>query len=145
MIKEDIQKRIISSLKEHKTVETNVLRFLLSMIKYAEIEKKSDLTDDEVLALFTKEVKKRKESIAMYSKAGRTDLVDEEKTQLQFIEAFLPQGLTEEEVKKIVVTVLANTPDHTNQGRLIGAVMGQVKGRADGTLVARLVQEELKK
>jgi uncharacterized protein YqeY len=145
MIKEDIQKAILISLKGRKETELKVLRFILSEIKYAEINKQKDLTDEEVISLLQKEVKKRNESIDMFQKGGRQELVVDEQKQIKIIEEYLPKQMSNEELSKIVDKIFAITEDKTNMGKLIGMVMGRVKGKADGNKVALLVKDRMDK
>lgn len=144
MIKDQIQKNILLSLKEGRQTETKVLRFVLSQIKYEEIEKGKDVTDEEVITLMQKEVKKRKDAVELFKKGKRLDLVTDEEAQIQVIQVYLPKELTGEELEKIVDEELAKDSDHSNPGKLIGKVMARVKGKADGTFVSKLIFEKLK-
>lgn len=143
MIKEDIQKRILVSLKEKKETELKVLRFVLSEIKYSEINKQKDLTDEEVIGLLQKEVKKRNESIEMFKKGGRLELVVDEQKQIKIIEEYLPKQMSDEELSQIIADIFAITEDKSNTGKLIGMVILKVKGKADGNRVAALVKEKI--
>ena len=143
MIRDDIQKAIFTNLKEGKAMEVKVLRFILSEIKYAEIAKQKDLTDEEAVAVLQKEVKKRKEAIEMFKKGERFDLVTDEEAQLVIIAQYLPKQLPVEELNKIIDSVIAEIGDKSNMGKIIGAVMGRVKGQADGSQVAQLVKQKL--
>jgi uncharacterized protein len=143
MLKDNIQKKIIESLKAGNKTSVKVLRFILSEIKYAEINKKNDLNDEETVTLIRKELKKRKEAVEMFKKAKRDDLVEDEENQIKIIEGYLPKNMESSDLRKIVKETLLSTPDKSNTGRIIGAVMGKVKGQADGAEVARIVKEEL--
>lgn len=143
MIKEDIQKRIISSLKGKKETEVKVLRFVLSEIKYAEINKQKDLTDEETVSLLQKEVKKRREAIEMFKKGKRDDLVQDEEKQISIIEDYLPKQLSNEEINKIIDEILSFSGDTSNIGKIIGQVMAKIKGKADGKIVSELVKQRI--
>jgi hypothetical protein len=143
MIRDDIQKAIFTNLKEGKAMEVKVLRFILSEIKYAEIAKQKDLTDEEAVAVLQKEVKKRKEAIEMFKKGERFDLVTDEEAQLVIIAQYLPKQLPVEELNKIIDSMIAEIGDKSNMGKIIGAVMGRVKRQADGSQVAQLVKQKL--
>lgn len=140
MIKDTIQKNILVALKEKKETELKVLRFVLSEIKYAEINKQKDLTDEETTALLSKEVKKRKEAIEMFRKNNRLELVDDEEKQIVVIETYLPKQISGEELNKIVDETLAGITDKSNIGKVIGMVMPKVKGKADGAKVAEMIR-----
>lgn len=143
MLRDDIQKAILIYLKERKKAELKALRFILSEIKYAEIAKQKELTDEEVITLLQKEVKKRKEAIELFKKGARFELVKDEEEQIKIIEAYLPVQMSQEEVEKIVEETLATIADTSNLGKVIGTVMAKVKGRIDGGIVAQLVRQKL--
>ena len=145
MIKDEIQKAIFRALKEQNQTELTVLRFLSSQIKYEEIAKQKELTDEEVIAVLQKELKKRKEEIEMFRKGKRDDLVEEEEKQLPVIQRYLPEQLSEEELVKIINEAILTIDNKGDIGRIIGLVMTKVKGRADGSLVASLVKQKLVK
>jgi uncharacterized protein len=143
MIKDNIQKKIIESLKKGDKTSVKVLRFILSEIKYAEIAKKSDLNDEETLLLMKKELKKRKEAVEMFRKGNRNDLVKDEEKQNEIIEGYLPKSMSSSELRIIIKETLGLIPDKSNIGRIIGTVMRKVKGKADGAEVSKIVKEEL--
>jgi uncharacterized protein len=143
MIKEQIQKKIIESMKSGDKIRVKVLRFVISEIKYAEINKKFDLTDEETVALLRREVKKRNEAIEMFKKGNRSDLVEDEEKQVEIIKEYMPKNITEDELKILIKKTLVDIPDKSNPGKLIGIVMAKVKGQTDGSIVARLINEML--
>lgn len=143
MIKDDIQQRIFIALKEGKKTELKVLRYISSQIKYEEINKQKELTDEEVIALLQKEVKKRQEAILLFKKAGRSELVEDEEEQIVVIKRYLPRQLSNDELSKIVDEVISSSPDLGNVGKIIGLVMAKVKGQTDGAVVAGLVKQKL--
>lgn len=142
MIKNDIQQAINSALKAGNKLELKALRFVMSGIQYEEIEKKKDLTDEEVVSLVQKEIKKRREAVEMFKSGNRDDLVKDEEEQITVIQKFLPQQLSSEELEKIVTEVIEEVPDK-NMGKIIGLVMSKVKGKADGSAVSSLVRQKL--
>ncbi len=143
MIKKDIEQAIIKALKEKNTLELKVLRFVLSEIKYAEINKQKDLSDEEVLSILRKELKKRKEAIELFKKVAKNDLVEDEQKQLTVIERYLPAQMTEEELNQIIDQTLKDLTDTSSTGKIIGLVIAQTNGQADGSLVATLVKQKL--
>jgi uncharacterized protein YqeY len=143
MIKEKIQKEILVSLKQKKETDLKVLRFLLSSINYAEIAKGKALTDEEIISLFQKELKKRKEAIEMFKKAKRMEIVADEEKQLAIIQAYLPVQMSQEELEIIINGEIKKINGVPNIGQVIGLVMAQVKGKADGSLVSALVRQKL--
>ena len=145
MLKDNLQTDMITALKAKDSVRLDVLRFVISTIKYAEIEKKTELTDEEVTKLLQKEVKKREEALEMMKKSGRTELIDKEEKQLEILRSYLPKQMSDVDLEKIIDQVLAKNPEAQNPGPLIGQVMAQVKGQADGRRVASILTQKLQK
>jgi uncharacterized protein YqeY len=133
------------ALKAKDKDRLSVIRMVRAEVKQAEIDKRDSLTDDEVFDVILREVKKRKDAIAEYTKAGREELAKKEQQELAILEQYLPQPLTEEELRAIVAETVQslNVSSKKEMGKAIQAVMSQVKGRAEGKTVARLVQEAL--
>jgi hypothetical protein len=142
MLKEEIQKRIISALKRKNQTELKVLRFILSQINYAEIDKKQKLTDQDIILLMQKEMKKRLEAIEMFKKSNRTDIVMDEENQVDIIKEFLPKQLSEDEIEKIIEKVIS-IDENANMGMIIRKVMEETKGKADGKIIAEIVKQKL--
>ena len=123
-----------------------VIRTLMSAIKNAEIDSQSELDDDGIIIVFTKQAQQRKDSIEAYQKAERQDLVDNEKAELDFISQFLPAQMSEEEIQKLVDKVIneLNATNPSDMGKVMGKLMPQIKGKADGKLVNSIVSSKLK-
>lgn len=146
MLKEKIEKLMHQALKEQDKERLNVLRFVLSQINYAQIEKHEALTDNEILEVLKKEAKKRKEALVLIRKSHREDLIKSEEVQIKIIEEFLPKPMGEVEIEKIIDEVIKVHPDKigANPGQIIGMVLKKTGSNADGSLVASLVQQKLK-
>ena len=162
-IKEKIQEDLNSALKEKKELEVSVLRLLLSAIfnkekekryklskekpelKEEELEKESELTDEKVIDVISSEIKKRKESILEFEKGKRPELVEKEKKELEILEKYLPEQLSEEEIKKLAKEVIEKigATGPKNIGKVMTELMPKIKGKADGTLVSKIVKELL--
>lgn len=150
MLKQQLKDQLKESMLAKSELRTSVIRFILSGITYYEINRGGagyEATDEDVMAVIEKEVKQRKDSIEAYEKAGRTDLADKEKAELEILETYLPEQMNEEEVKKYVEDAVAETGATTPQdmGKVMAVLMPKVKGKADGTLVSRLVREAIQK
>lgn len=144
MIKEEIQKAVINAMKGKRATELKVLRFVLSLLQYEEINKQKKLTDDEVIAVLRKEIRKRKEAIELFKRGKRQELVTDEEAQIKIIEQYLPQQMSEADLEKVVDNVMAvSEKSMANMGKLIGAVMEKVKEQADGARVALMVKKKL--
>lgn len=118
----------------------------MSAIKNAEIDSQSELDDDGIITVFTKQAQQRKDSIEAYQKAERQDLVDNEKAELDFISQFLPEQMSEQEIQKLVEIVIneVNATNPSDMGKVMGKLMPQIKGKADGKLVNSIVSSKLK-
>ncbi len=144
-LKERLKEDMKAALKAKDKEKLSVIRMLQALIKNAEIDKRGELTDEEIISLLQKYAKQRRESIEMYEKGGRQDLVEKEKRELEIVEGYLPKQMSEEEIRELVAEVIkevgASSPK--DLGKVMQAVMPKVKGRADGSLVNRVVRELL--
>lgn len=106
---------------------------------------KQELSEEEELTVLSREVKQRKDSLQEFEKAGREDLVEKIQTELKHVEIYMPQQLSEEEVAGIVKDAIAETgaASKADMGRVMAVIMPKVKGKADGSLVNKLVQQHL--
>lgn len=143
-INSDLKTALLASDKETATT----LRGLKSVILDAEIKdgkRDTGLSDDAVTQLLVKQVKQRKESIELYDKAGATDKADHERAEIKCIELYLPEQMSEDDVRGLVDKAVAAAGDVSMQhmGQIIGQVKGQAGPAADGGLIARLVKERL--
>lgn len=148
MLKQQLRDQLKESMLAKNTDKTSVLRLLLSALNYYEIQKGGanyEATDEDVLAVIQKEVKQRKDSIEQFEKAGRQDLVDKEKRELEILQTYLPEQMSEEEIKKLVEQAIKDTNASSLQdiGKVMGALMPKVKGKADGNLVSNIVKQQL--
>lgn len=146
----NLKKKIISDLKDSMKagdqITRGVLRLLNSDIKNAEIEKGGEAGDSEVIELIKRSVKRRKDSIEQFGKGGRADLVSKEKEELAVLEKYMPEQMSEEEIRKIVKKVILESGalDASAFGKVMGAAMKETAGNADGNVVSGIVKEELK-
>jgi uncharacterized protein YqeY len=142
---ERINSDLVSAMKARDKDRTVALRGLKSAIKYREIDKGSDLTDDDVIAVVSSTVKKHKDSIEQYDKAGRDDLVQEEQAQLEVALAYLPKQLEAEEIEKEVDEIIADVgaSGPSDIGKVMKGIMPKLRGRADGKLVKEIVSRRL--
>ena len=121
------------------------VRLLMAAIKNAEIEKRRELEEGELLAVVAKEIKQRRESIAQFEEGHRQDLADREKAELEILAAYLPEQMSREEIetkaRQIIEEVGATSPAQT--GQVMSRLMPLVQGKADGKLVNQVVKELL--
>lgn len=140
-INSDLKNAMKSGQKELVTT----LRSLKSAVRYAEIDAGSELNDEAMIGVLSKQAKQRRDSIAEFEKAGRSDLVAQEMAELQVIETYLPAQLSEEEIRAKVQAVIAqlNVTDAKGMGQVMKQVMADLKGQVDGKTVNQIVRQLL--
>jgi len=140
-----LQQDLKDSLKSGDKVRTDAIRMLISRLKNERISKGEDLTEDQEFSVLSKEAKKRKESIAMYRQGGREDLAVKEEQEFEIISSYLPAELSDEEIENIVSSVINETGAESLKdiGKVMGKVMPQVRGRADGKRIQEIVKKKL--
>lgn len=126
-------------------VKVSTLRLLLSEIKNTEIAKGNSLSDEDIVSVVQKEVKKRKEAAAGFRSGGREEAALKEEAEAEILEGYLPEQLSNEELTKIVETTITElgATSISDMGKVIGAVMGKVKGQTDGGSVSSIVKDRL--
>ena len=146
-LQQQIKDGIKDAMKAREEVKLSVLRSLSSAFTNELVAKGrkpiDELSDEEALAVITRASKQRKDSIDQFEKGGRPELAESEKAELAIIEAFLPTLMTEDEIKVVVAAKKAelNVTDKSKMGMFVGAVMKDLKGKADGALVKKVVEE----
>lgn len=148
MTKQQLKDELKNSMLAKDEVKTSVLRMLLSALNYYEINKGGagyEATDEDVLTVIQKEAKQRNDSIEQFKNANRQELVDKETKELEILKAYLPEQMSEDEIKKLVVEAIAQTGAKSiaDMGKVMGALMPKTKGKADGGLVSKIVKEKL--
>ena len=133
------------AMKNKEKDKLSVIRMLKASIQNEALKLRQDLTDDEELTVLSRELKQRKDSLQEFENAGRSDLVDKVRTELVYVEAYMPEQLSEEDISNIVKQTIeeVNATSKADMGRVMGALMPKVKGKADGSLVNKLVQQHL--
>lgn len=144
-LKDRIVGELTKAMKTKDAAATACLRLILAAIKNREIEKRGELDDAECIKVLSTLVKQRNESIDMYRKGGRQDLVEKETAELGLIRSFLPEPLSEEELMRLIDQALAETEaaGMKDMGKVMGVLAPKVSGRADGKRVSELVRGKL--
>lgn len=134
-----------TAMKSRDKVRLSTIRLLRSEMKNAEILKGEALTEEELVGLIARELKKRRESIDLYAQNGRDDLVEKESREAEILESYLPEQLSEEEIGRLVDEAIAQTgaAGVNEMGKVMAVLMPKTKGRADGSLVSRTVKAKL--
>ncbi len=144
-IQKTIEKDFKTGLKAGDEVSKRTLRMVISSIKFAEIEKGSPLTDEEVLAIIQKELKSLRETITDAEKAGRDDLIEQTTPEIEILEKYLPQPLDEDEITRMVIQAIdevgATSPKE--MGKVMKILMPELQGRAEGSQVSAIVRAHL--
>ena len=147
---EQITEDLKSAMRAKDKVRLRTLRSLRAAITNKEIDKRQEgeggeLEDQEQLALVRKQVKQRKDSIEQYEKAGRDDLVEKEQAEIDVLEDYLPQPLTDEELEEKLSAIIDEVGAETmaDMGPVMGRAMSELRGRADGSRVQQVVREML--
>ena len=140
-LKERLRADLNEARKAREKLRTLVLSMTLSDLRNREIELGKEADDAEALSVLTKAVKRRKEAADLMRDAGRIELAEKETSEAEILGAYLPEGLSEEEVREMVREVLAGGA--SEMGPVMGQLMPRLKGRFDGKEANRIVREEL--
>lgn len=151
-LRELLQTDMKTAMKERESGKErlSVLRMVWAAVRNKEIDEKTELTDDAVMAVLMKEVKQREDTIKEIKDANRPDLVAKNEEEIEILKKYLPEPLSDEELKKVIQDVIATTGAKSmkDMGKVMGKVMGRVlaqtQGRAAGSRVSALVKELLK-
>ena len=136
---------LVVAMKNQDKETLSVLRMVKGAIQLEEINLKHELTDDEFISVVSKQIKTRKESILEFEKANRTDLVDQTKKEVEILNKYMPESLSEEEVLKIIDEAFNEVKPQaqSDMGKLMGYVSPKLKGRADMSFVSKTIKEKL--
>ena len=136
-----------AALRSGDKLKVSVIRLLTALIKNREVEKRSSLTDAEVMQAISSSCKQRQDSIEQYRQGGRQDLVDKETAELHILQSYMPQPFTAEEQEELVRAAIqeAQAASPKEMGKVMTLLMPKVTGRADGKVVSALVREMLSK
>ena len=144
-LQERLQADLRTAMRSGDTVARESIRFLLAAYRNAEIEKRAPLTPDDETALLQRQVKQRSDSVEQFQAAGRTDLVERERAQLDVIERYLPAQLSDDELRALVDAALTETGAMTarDMGKVMPVLLPRIGGRADGRRVSTAVRARL--
>lgn len=144
-MKQGLLNDLVAAMKSQDKETLSVLRMVKGAIQLEEINKKSELSDEDFIGVVSKQIKTRKESIAEFEKAGRTDLVDQTKKEIEILNKYMPEQLSEEEVLKVIDEAFntVNPQAQSDMGKLMGFVTPKLKGKADMSFVSKTIKEKL--
>lgn len=147
-LKQELTDNIKAAMKAKETTRLGTLRFLQAAVKQKEVDERRELTDAEVLAIIEKQVKQRRESIAAFEKAGRTDTAAQEQAELVILQEFLPKQAAPEEINAVIDKAIANVNSQgiegpAAMGKVMGIVKAELAGRADMGIISVKVKQKL--
>lgn len=163
MLKDKLQADVKEALKSGNSEKRMVLNLVLSAVKSRELDKRgklskgepdaikleemSKINDEEVVEVISSEIKKRKDSIEQYNNGGRPELAEKEQSEINLLTEYMPEQMSEEAIREEVKKVIIETgvKDIKEMGKVLGAMMPKIKGKADGSIVSKIVKEELSK
>jgi len=163
VLRQQIQSDLNEAVKEKEALRSSVFRLLLAAINnketekrtkiwkakpkasVQELEKESKLTDEEIIDVVSSEIKKRRESIELFERGGKQDMADKEKKEAEILGKYLPEQLSEEEIKKLAKAAVekVGAKEQKDMGKVMGMLTPQIKGKADMSLVSKIVKELL--
>ena len=142
-LKEQLQKDLVSAMRDKDTVRKNVVQLIKAGVLQVEKDNKTTLDDEGVLAVIAKQLKQRRDSLPDYEKSGREDLIAQLKREMELLMEYLPAQLTHDELVEIVKDAIAKTGASSvkDMGKVMAAVMPQTRGRADGKEINQIARE----
>lgn len=140
-----LQQDLITAMKSGDKVAVSTIRMLKSALGYAKIQKGEELTEEDVIQLLGKEAKKRNETIVSAQQANRMDILEQETAELEIVSRYIPKQMDEAQVEAVMREVIAETGASgvKDTGKVMGAGMKKLRGKADGNLVSSVVQRLL--
>ena len=146
LFKDRLNVDLKDAMRNKDAIKRTVIRTLLSEIRNAEISAQKDLQEGDIEGVMSKQAQQRKDSIEAFGEAGRQDLVDKETAELNIISEYLPEQMTEVEIEGFIADILkkVDATGPSDMGKVMGALMPLVKGRADGKVVNAMVTAKLK-
>lgn len=144
-LKEEIMEDFKSAMKEKDKEKLSTLKLIKSSLRNKEIEEGGELDEADIRSLLAKEAKQREESIEQYEDGNREDLAEKERKELELIQSYLPEPLADDELEELVDEIIEETgaQNMSDMGQVMGKIMPEVRGRADGSKVQELVQGKL--
>jgi uncharacterized protein YqeY len=132
-------------MRERNKEKTSTLRMALSELKKEEIDRREEISNEDSIKILQRMIKQRKESKAQFLDAGRSELADKENEEILILQDFLPEQLSEEAIKIIVLEAISETQakEPQDMGKVMGALKSKIKGNADMGIVSKIVKENL--
>ena len=140
-----VEEAVKSAMRERNKEKTSTLRMALSELKKEEIDRREEITNEDSIKILQRMIKQRKESKAQFLDAGRSELANKENEEILILQDFLPEQLSEEAIKVIVLEAISETQakEPQDMGKVMGALKSKIKGNADMGIVSKIVKENL--
>ena len=145
-LKDKLMEDFKQAMKDRDEIAKNTINLARAAIKQYEVDKREELDDAGIIGILQKQVKMRNDALADFEKAGRTDMLESYKAEIDVLKRYLPEQMDPEKIKNVVAEVAAEmgiSGGKENMGKLMGAVMGKLKGQADGNDVRQAVTQFL--
>ena len=144
-MREKILNDLVAAMKNKDKETLSVLRMVKGAIQLEEINKKQELNDEEVIAVLSKQIKTRKESMLEFEKAGRNDLLEQTSKEVEILSKYMPEQLSEEDVLKVIEEAFNELKPQkpSDMGKLMGFLTPKLKGKADMSFVSKTIKEKL--
>jgi len=144
-VKQQMENELKNAMKEKDAIKKNALRMALSSIKLAEVESGDELDDARIFAILQKEIKSKEETISEAEKAGREEMTDEIEKEIQVLEEFLPEELSEQELNNMIDEIIIATGAKSikDMGSVMKEAIQRAEGRASNDKISKMVREKL--
>lgn len=144
-IRQLVEEAVKSAMRERNKEKTSTLRMALSELKKEEIDRREEITNEDSIKILQRMIKQRKESKTQFLDAGRSELANKENEEILILQGFLPEQLSEEAIKIIVLEAISETQakEPQDMGKVMGALKSKIKGNADMGIVSKIVKENL--
>ncbi len=144
-LKKRLQNDLKTAMKEKDTFKRDVIRFVMSAIKQIEVDERKELSDADIEAILVKQIKQRNDAIAQFKEGGRDDLVEKNEKELAILKSYLPEPMSEEEVRDVLKAIVAETGAESmkDMGKVMGAAKAKIGSRAEGRLINQIAKELL--
>ncbi len=144
-LKERLQNDLKTAMKEKDKFKRDVVRFVMSAIKQIEVDERKELSDADIEAILVKQIKQRNDSIEQFREGGREDLVEKNERELEILRSYLPEPMSEDEVRGVLSDIIAETGAKSmkDMGRVMGEAKKRIGSRAEGKLINQIAKELL--
>ncbi len=145
MLKQQIQSDMKAAMKGGDKRTLGAIRLLMAAIKQVEVDSRAEVDDARILAILDKMVKQRRDAVAQYENAGRTELAEQERFEIEVLQAYLPQPLSDEEIAAMITEAIASCGAESlrDMGKVMGQLKPKMQGRADMGAVSALIKQRL--